>query len=40
MNGQSWWPLAFQIATEVLPTLLTGLLAALGLAGLLSRRAA
>ena len=37
VNGLYWRPVAFQIATEVLPTLLTGLLAALGLAGLLKR---
>jgi arabinofuranan 3-O-arabinosyltransferase len=35
VNGLYWRPIAFQVATEVLPTLLTGLLAALGLAGLL-----
>ena len=34
VNGLYWRPIAFQVATEVLPTLLTGLLAALGLAGL------
>ena len=38
VNGLTWWPLGFQIATEVIPTLLTGLLAALGLAGLLHRK--
>ena len=37
VNGLTWWPLGFQIATEALPTLLTGLLAALGLAGLVHR---
>jgi arabinofuranan 3-O-arabinosyltransferase len=37
VNGLYWRPVAFQIATEVLPTLLTGLLAALGLAGLAKR---
>jgi len=37
VNGLTWRPIAFQLATEVLPTLLTGLLAALGLAGLLHR---
>ncbi len=36
VNGQYWRPIAFQIATGVLLTLLTGLLAALGLAGLAS----
>ena len=38
VNGPPWWPLAFQISTEVVPTLLTGLLAALGLAGLVHRK--
>lgn len=38
VNGPPWWPLAFQISTEVLPTLFTGLLAALGLAGLVHRK--
>ena len=37
VNGLTWWPLGSQIATEVVPTLLTGLLAALGLAGLVHR---
>jgi len=37
VNGLTWRPIAFQFATEVVPTLLTGLLAALGLAGLLHR---
>jgi arabinofuranan 3-O-arabinosyltransferase len=37
VNGQYWRPIAFQIGTDVLPTLLTGLLAALGVAGLVSR---
>ena len=37
VNGQSWWPLGYKIATQVLPTLLTGLIAALGLAGLVRR---
>ena len=34
VGGQTWWPLGFKIATEALPTVLTGLLAALGLAGI------
>jgi arabinofuranan 3-O-arabinosyltransferase len=34
VSGQEWRPLAFQLATSVLPALLLGLLAALGLAGL------
>ncbi len=37
VNGPPWWPLAFQISTQVVPALLTGLLAALGLAGLIHR---
>lgn len=38
VNGQPWEPVAFRISTGVLPTILTGLIAGLGLAGLLSRR--
>jgi arabinofuranan 3-O-arabinosyltransferase len=37
VNGQSWRPLALQIATDVVPAILVGLLAALGLAGLVRR---
>jgi arabinofuranan 3-O-arabinosyltransferase len=37
VSGQEWRPLAFQLATSVLPALLLGLLAALGLAGLARR---
>jgi arabinofuranan 3-O-arabinosyltransferase len=37
VNGQLWWPLAYQLATGFLPTLATGVLAALGLTGLLRR---
>ncbi|MBV9449891.1 MAG: DUF3367 domain-containing protein [Streptosporangiaceae bacterium] len=37
VNGQSWRPLALQIATDLVPAFLIGLLAALGLAGLLRR---
>ena len=36
-NGQTWWPLGYKIATQALPALLTGLVAALGLAGLIRR---
>ena len=36
-NGQPGRPLAFQLATGLLPAVLTGLLAALGLAGLVHR---
>ena len=38
VNGLTWWPLGFQLATELVPILLTGLLAALGLAGLVHRK--
>jgi arabinofuranan 3-O-arabinosyltransferase len=37
VNGQPGRPLAFQLATSLLPALLTGLLATLGLAGLVHR---
>jgi arabinofuranan 3-O-arabinosyltransferase len=37
VNGQPWWQLGYTIATGVLPTLLTGLLAGLGLTGLICR---
>jgi len=37
VNGQPWWQLGYRIATGVLPTLLTGLIAGLGLAGLVRR---
>jgi arabinofuranan 3-O-arabinosyltransferase len=39
VNGQPWWPLGFRIATGVLPLLLTGVIVALGLAGLIVRTA-
>jgi arabinofuranan 3-O-arabinosyltransferase len=39
INGQPWWPVGFRIATEALPVLLTGIIAALGLAGLIVRAA-
>jgi arabinofuranan 3-O-arabinosyltransferase len=38
VNGQPWWQLGYRIATGALPTLLTGLAAGLGLAGLLRPR--
>ncbi len=38
VNGQPWWRLGYWIATAALPTLLTGLAAGLGLAGLLRPR--
>jgi arabinofuranan 3-O-arabinosyltransferase len=37
VTGQPWWPLGFRIATGWLPVLLTGLIAAAGLAGLIVR---
>jgi arabinofuranan 3-O-arabinosyltransferase len=38
VNGQPWWRLGYWIATGALPTVLTGLAAGLGLAGLTSPR--
>jgi arabinofuranan 3-O-arabinosyltransferase len=38
VDGQPWWPVAYKIANGTLPTLLTGLIAGLGLSGLLGRR--
>jgi len=38
VNGQPWYQLAYKIATGAAPTLLTGLIAGLGLAGLVRRR--
>jgi arabinofuranan 3-O-arabinosyltransferase len=38
VNGSAWWPVGYQVATGTLPTLLTGLVAGLGLGGLLTRR--
>jgi arabinofuranan 3-O-arabinosyltransferase len=35
VNGQAWWPVAFKMATGSLPTILTGVIAGLGLTGLL-----
>jgi arabinofuranan 3-O-arabinosyltransferase len=37
-DGQPWLPDGYRISTEALPTVLTGLIAGLGLAGLASRR--
>jgi arabinofuranan 3-O-arabinosyltransferase len=37
-DGQPWLPDGYRISTEALPTILTGLIAGLGLAGLVSRR--
>jgi len=38
VNGQPWWQAGYRIATGALPTLLTGLIAGLGLAGLVRPR--
>ena len=38
VDGLPWWPVGFAIATGVLPTILTGAVAGLGLGGLLGRR--
>ena len=38
VNGQPWWRVGYRIATGAVPTLLTGLAAGLGLAGLLRPR--
>lgn len=38
VDGHAWWPNGYRIATELLPTILTGLIAGLGLTGLVSRR--
>jgi arabinofuranan 3-O-arabinosyltransferase len=38
VNGMAWWPVGYQIANSAIPTVLTGLAAALGLGGLVSRR--
>ena len=39
VNGVYWRPLGFQLATDVVPAVLAGLLAALGLAGIVHRGA-
>jgi arabinofuranan 3-O-arabinosyltransferase len=38
VNGQPWWQVGYRIATGALPILLTGLVAGLGLAGLVRGR--
>jgi arabinofuranan 3-O-arabinosyltransferase len=38
VNGQPWWPVAYRVANGTLPILLTGLIAGLGITGLLGRR--
>jgi arabinofuranan 3-O-arabinosyltransferase len=38
VNGQPWWRVGYRIATGAVPALLTGLMAGLGLAGLLRPR--
>ncbi len=40
VNGAAWWPVGFQLSTGAVPTLLTGVVAGLGLAGLASQRQA
>nr|BFE33591.1 alpha-(1->3)-arabinofuranosyltransferase [Actinomadura rugatobispora] len=37
VDGQVWWPVGYGLSLDPLPVLCTGLVAALGLAGLLSR---
>jgi arabinofuranan 3-O-arabinosyltransferase len=37
VNGQPWWQLGYRLATGALPALATGLIAGLGLAGLVRR---
>jgi arabinofuranan 3-O-arabinosyltransferase len=37
-NRQPWLPAGFEISTQALPTIVTGVIAGLGLAGLVSRR--
>ena len=38
VNGHAWWPVAFWTSNAALPTIATGLIAGLGLTGLLSTR--
>lgn len=38
VDGQPWWQVGYRIAVGALPTLLTGLVAGLGLTGLIRRR--
>ncbi len=38
VDGKPWWPAGFAISTTVLPAILTGIVAGLGLAGLLRLR--
>lgn len=37
VNGNPWWPVGFTLSTGIVPTILTGLIAGLGIAGLLRR---
>jgi arabinofuranan 3-O-arabinosyltransferase len=37
VDGAAWWPQAFRVSTSVLPTVATGVIAGLGLAGLIRR---
>jgi arabinofuranan 3-O-arabinosyltransferase len=38
VDGQPWWQVGYRIAVQVLPTLLSGVVAGLGLTGLIRRR--
>ena len=38
VNGKAWWPVGFITSTAALPTILTGLIAGLGLGGLATKR--
>jgi len=38
VDGQPWWPVGYRIASQALPTLLSGLVAGLGLVGLIRGR--
>jgi arabinofuranan 3-O-arabinosyltransferase len=38
VNGNPWWPVGYYLSTATLPTIATGLVAGLGVTGLLSRR--
>jgi arabinofuranan 3-O-arabinosyltransferase len=40
VNFMPWWPVGYHISTSAMPTVLTGLVAALGLGGLLGQRMA
>jgi arabinofuranan 3-O-arabinosyltransferase len=38
VNGNAWWPVGYFLSTAAVPTVATGLVAGLGVTGLLSRR--